>query len=268
MPTLFRSGFETYFEVRGTGEPLLLICGLSADLQIWRRVMPFLEQRFCTIAFDNRGAGRSSAPDEPYSIAQMADDAVAVLDHLQIDTARVVGWSMGGVIAQSLAVKHPRRVRHLLLLSSLLGPDPMFRNAVNNWVNMRRSSMTVEQVARHVAWLVLSRAFAANDTAYEATIQFMVNNPYAQPLHGLIRQADALLAHAPLSGLAELPMPVSIVVGVEDRLTPVYLSEQLMSAIPHSQLRALPGGHLGASEYPEQYVAAMTELLSSPTDGA
>jgi len=268
MPTLVRSGFETYFEVRGTGEPLLLICGLSADLQIWRRVMPFLEQRFCAVAFDNRGAGRSSVPDEPYSIAQLADDAVALLDHLQIDTAKVIGWSMGGAIAQVLAVKYPRRVRHLLLLSSLLAPDPMFRNAVNNWVNMRRSNMTVEQVARHVAWLVLSRAFAANEAAYEATIQFMINNPYAQPMHGLVRQADALLAHTPPPGLATLPMPVSIVVGVEDRLTPVYLSEQLRAAIPHSQLRELPGGHLGASEYPEQYVAVMTELLGGSAGGA
>jgi pimeloyl-ACP methyl ester carboxylesterase len=266
MPTFGRNGFETYFEVRGSGEPLLLIAGLSASNLQWRTLSPFLEEHFQVIAFDNRGVGRSSVPDEPYSTSQMADDALSLLDHLSVHRVTVIGWSMGGAIAQVLATKQPHRVNHLCLLHSLLAPDASLRNAITNWVNMRRSSMTYEQVARHVAWLVFSHAFAANESGYEAAVQLMVNNPYIQPVHGLIRQAEALLAHTPPPGLAELPMPVSILAGQEDRLIPLRHAEELHAVIPHSRFRTLPGAHVGAAENPEQYASAMLSLFRGVDD--
>lgn len=261
MPTFVRNGFETHFERRGDGEPLLLIGGLGASTLQWQALIPFFEKHFQVIVYDNRGAGRSSAPDEPYSTGQMAKDALCLLDHLSVQRANVIGWSMGGLIAQILACRQPGRVNQLGLLHSFLVPDASLRNAFRNWINMRRSNMSEEQIVRHMAWLVFSRSFAADEVAYEQSIQFMVNSPHRQSTPAFIRQAEALLAHEPPPGLAELPIPVSILAGEEDRLVPRHHADQLHAAIPHSRLVVLPGGHVGAAEYPAIYASEVMRMF-------
>ena len=264
MPIFQRDDFSTYYEETGAGEPLVLLCGISADLQAWRFMLPELGKRFRVISVDNRGAGRSSAPDAPYTIAQMADDVLALLEHLQIPSANVLGWSMGGLIAQTVAAKHPDKVKHLLLLASGVAPDGMLKNLINNWVNIRRSDMPYEQVMRHVARLVYSPALANNEAAYEGVIQAMVKNPYRQSLHGFVRQAEALVGYTPAEGVTSLRMPISILVGEHDQLTPPYLSEQLAEVFPHARLQRLPGAHSGFVEYPAQYAKAVIEAIDSP----
>jgi pimeloyl-ACP methyl ester carboxylesterase len=103
MPTVETGDIVTYYEEAGSGEPLILICGLSADLQVWRFQFPDLSKHCRVICDDNRCAGRTSAPDKPHSNAGMADDLAALLDHLQINSAHILGWSMGGLIAQQFA---------------------------------------------------------------------------------------------------------------------------------------------------------------------
>src|SRR5215475_5202917 len=107
MPHAQSGDTKIYWEAYGRGEPVLLIMGLGATLDLWHRVTPMLSASYRTILFDNRGAGRSDAPPGPYSIPQMADDALAVLDAAGATTARVFGASMGGMIAQELALNHP-----------------------------------------------------------------------------------------------------------------------------------------------------------------
>src|SRR5262245_31686830 len=111
MPKVQVNGIEIYHEVRGSGEPLLLIAGFACDLTIWSLVVPSLVRKYRVITFDNRGVGRSSAPDSPYTIQQMAEDASGLLDQLGIPQAHVAGYSMGGQIAQELYLAHPDKVR-------------------------------------------------------------------------------------------------------------------------------------------------------------
>src|SRR5262245_40011231 len=118
MPTIRANGIDLYFETRGSGEPLLLLAGFACDHAIWSPLLPALAARYQVVLLDNRGVGRSSAPDSPYSILQMADDAAAVLDTIGAGQAHVAGHSMGGQIAQELALARPDTVRSLLLLSS------------------------------------------------------------------------------------------------------------------------------------------------------
>jgi 3-oxoadipate enol-lactonase len=261
MPILQRNDFHTYFEECGSGEALVLVCGISADLQAWRFVLPELSKHFRVITFDNRGAGRSSAPDEPYTIEQMASDLLALLDHLQISSTNLLGWSMGGLIAQSLALSQPERIKHLVLLGSFAAPDGMLRNAISNWVNIRLSNMPYEQVVRHVARLVYSPVLANNEATYEGFIQAMVKNPYRQPVHGFVRQAGALIRYAQPERLSNLRLPVSVMVGECDQLAPPYLSEQLAAVFPKAKLQVLPGAHSGFVEYPAQYADAVTNAL-------
>lgn len=263
MATFTRNGFSTYYEDAGSGDPVVFICGLSADLQVWRFQVPELIKTHRVITFDNRGAGRSDAPDEPYAIAQMASDLAALLDHLNLDSANLVGWSMGGAIAQSLALAHPGRVKKLLLLSTFLATDGYLSAAISNWVNMRRSNMPYEQVIRHVARLVYSPALANKPKAYEAFIQVMLANPYRQTDHGFFRQADALLAYTVPAKLAEMRVPAAVLVGEYDQLTPPYLSKQLAEAIPGAALHVLPGAHSGFAERPDEWTSAIRAALES-----
>jgi pimeloyl-ACP methyl ester carboxylesterase len=114
---------ELYYEEHGSGDPLLLIMGLAADSVAWMFQIPAFAERYRTIVFDNRGVGRSDKPPGPYSIHQMANDTAGLLDALGIERAHVVGVSMGGMIAQELALNHPQRVRGLVLACTYPEPD-------------------------------------------------------------------------------------------------------------------------------------------------
>lgn len=262
MATFTRNGFSTFYEDAGSGEPVVLICGLGADLQVWRFQAPELAKKYRVITFDNRGAGRSDAPDSPYTITQMAEDLDAVLDHLAVKSASVVGWSMGGVVAQTLARSNPDRVKRLVLLGTFMAPDGYLRAAVSNWIDMRRA-MPFELVARHVARMVFSPALANNPKVYEAFIQVMVKNPYRQSLHGFLRQAEALLAYEFEGAPVPPGISAAVMVGEHDQLTPPYLSEQLTAAIPGATLQLLPGAHSGFLEHPERWTAALDDALST-----
>ena len=115
MSTAQINGIDIYYEEHGHGDPLLLIMGLAADSVAWMFQLPDFSEHYRTIVFDNRGVGRSSKPAGLYTIAQMAADAAGLLDHLKIERALVVGVSMGGMIAQELALRHPKKVRGLVL---------------------------------------------------------------------------------------------------------------------------------------------------------
>ena len=263
MPVFQRDSFSTYFEDNGSGDALVLVCGLSADLQVWRFQVAELSKTFRVICYDNRGAGRSAAPDEPYTIGQMAGDLAALLDHLNVRKARILGWSMGGVIAQSYALARPDRVEQLLLLGTFPAPDGYLHAAISNWVNMRRSNMPYEHTVRHLARMVYSPALAKNPKAYEAFIQVMLSNPYRQTDHGFFRQAEALLSYKQPPNLGQITIRTVVLVGEHDQLTPKYMSEELAAVIPGSTLQVLPGAHSGFIEYPDQYNRKLLDILSA-----
>src|SRR6185437_12359321 len=115
MPYATHQGVRIYWEEHGSGPPVLLIMGLSFTHEMWYRILPGLARQYRVILLDNRGIGRSDVPPGPYTIRQMAGDAAAVLDAAEITSANVIGASMGGMIAQELALCYPARVQSLLL---------------------------------------------------------------------------------------------------------------------------------------------------------
>ena len=121
MPTAKINGINIYYEVHGAGDPLLLIMGLGANATAWEAQIPALNREYKVIAFDNRGSGRSDKPTVMYSMRQMADDAVLLLDQLGVAAAHVFGMSMGGMIAQELTLQHPARVKSLVLGATMAG---------------------------------------------------------------------------------------------------------------------------------------------------
>ncbi|MEE8470206.1 MAG: alpha/beta hydrolase [Dehalococcoidia bacterium] len=119
MPTARIGDINVYYETYGEGQPLLLIAGLGADLTGWILQIPEFSRKYRVIVFDSRGSGRTDAPDMPYSIEMLADDTAGLLDALGVEKAHILGLSMGGCIAQELALKYPQRVKGLILAATL-----------------------------------------------------------------------------------------------------------------------------------------------------
>ena len=261
MPTVQTGDIATYYEETGAGDPLVLICGIAAELQVWRFQVPELSKYFRVICYDNRGAGRTSAPDEPYTIAQMADDLAAVLDALQVKSAHLLGWSMGGFIAQTFALRYPDRVRKLVLLTAGAHADGFVRLAIRNWVNLRRSDMPYEQIARFVLRWQYTPSVFDNEVLFEKFVQLMVANPHAQKAHAFFRQAEALLAHDPGDVVKGMRAQTLIMAGASDNLVPAYHSERLAQAIPGATLKIMKGAHGGFLEFPEDYNRTIVEFL-------
>ena len=148
MPFTENQGAKIYWDEQGSGEPLLLIMGLSYPSYMWHRTRPFLAQSFRTIAFDNRGIGQSDVPEGVYSIAQMASDAAAVLDAANIPSAHLFGVSMGGMIAQEFALQYPQRVRSLILGCTNAGGPHAVRAASEVLQILMRQGMTPREADR------------------------------------------------------------------------------------------------------------------------
>src|ERR1700723_3154263 len=161
MPFTENQAATIYWDEQGSGEPLLLIMGLSYPSYMWHRTRPLLAQNFRTIAFDNRGIGQSDVPPGVYPIAQMASDAAAVLDAANVSSAHVFGVSMGGMIAQEFTLQYPQRVRSLILgCTNAGGPHPHRANQSSNVNHSRRNGPADSRRERQTD----RRAYAARAT--------------------------------------------------------------------------------------------------------
>jgi 3-oxoadipate enol-lactonase len=203
-----------YHEVHGEGEPVLLIGGLGSDVSMFAAMVKRLARTCRVVAFDNRGAGRTDKPDAPYSIAMMADDAVGLLDALGISAAHLVGISMGGSIALDVALRHPDRVRGLVLVSAS---------------------------ARKPARLTLS---APMRVAYLLRTLPPFRGRHPQPGYAHTHQRNASRAYDCTARLGEIHTPVLILHGRRDRTVPLRLAEEMHDRIPGSQLVTFDGGHM------------------------
>src|SRR5262245_13755036 len=137
MPYAVINKIRMHYEIVGHGDPVLLINGLSAPAAGWALQVQALAPHFRVVTFDNRGVGETDLPPEPvYTTAQMADDAAAVLRHLKVARAHVLGASMGGTIAMELALRHPRLVRSLTLACTWAEADARFLHTIDSWISL------------------------------------------------------------------------------------------------------------------------------------
>jgi 3-oxoadipate enol-lactonase len=219
-------------------QPLLLIMGLGATLEWWWRLIPILAPRFRTIVYDNRGVGRSDVPAGPYAITAMADDASAVMDAAGMASAHVFGASMGGMIAQELALRHPSRVRSLILGCTACGGRQSVpaRKEVGAALSAR-SNITREQAMWVMAPYIFDtgtpRALVAEDIAVRlgATV---TNDGYFAQLAG-IRAWNGTYDR-----LAGITVPTLVIHGETDELVPAENGRIIAKAIPGARLVMIP----------------------------
>ena len=237
MPYAQSNGINLYYEERGTGEPLLLIMGITAPGSVWEKHVAFWEPHFRCILFDNRGVGRSDKPAGPYSSAQMADDSAGLLDALNIPKARVAGVSMGGIIAQQLALRHPEKVQSLLLMCPWARCDRQGKAIFRHMMHAKR--LRPEEFTNFVQLLIYHPSSWDDYIVYHELMegqQEAAIDPYPQPLHGLEGQAHACMDHHVLADLPKIQQPCLVIGGEDDRFVPARLVREVAEAIPHAEL--------------------------------
>jgi 3-oxoadipate enol-lactonase len=236
---------ELYWESTGTGEPVLLVMGLGMNATGWWRTVPVLAERFRVIAFDNRGVGRSPRPPGPYTAAQLADDAVAVLDAAGERSAHVYGISLGGMIAQEIALRHPGRVRSLVLGATTPGGPKSVPAApeVQAFARLR------EQLPAEIAvWASVPINYGpATRRGHGDRIAADIAQRLRYPIEPepYAAQLAAALGHDTYDRLADIKARTLVVHGDADVLVPSGNGDILADRIPGAELQVLPGaGHL------------------------
>jgi pimeloyl-ACP methyl ester carboxylesterase len=238
MPKVKVGDINMYYEVHGKGEPLVFIAGFTSSLEVWRPVIPIFSRDYQLVIFDNRGAGRSDAPDIPYTVEMMADDLASLLDAIGIKKAHIRGASMGGGIAQVFALRHPKRVVSLILECTLCaGPQAIPAAAEDTEALFKQSMMPPEEsTLRKTALLGVTQEFAEkNPQIIKQLVEYMQQRPASTI--GVMRQFQAARAyHGTYESLPEIKVPTLIVHGDADRLVPVENARILASRISNSEL--------------------------------
>jgi pimeloyl-ACP methyl ester carboxylesterase len=262
MPFADVNDQRLYYEEHGSGEPLILIMGLGGDVLGWAfQIAPFAE-RHRVVAFDNRDVGRSSTASGPYEIADMAADTLALADALEIDAFHLLGVSMGGAIAQEIALAAPDRVRTLQLAVTWGGSGNYGRENARAWAKEIRSRPR-EDFIDAMLLLNLSEAFYENPSAVTYAKRLAYDNPYPQDPEAFIRQSDAAGNHETRDRLGRLAMPVHVISAEHDVLVPAWKQREIAELIEGSELTVLPSApHSANLERPGDFNAAVLGFLA------
>jgi 3-oxoadipate enol-lactonase len=266
---------ELFYEAQGEGDPLLLIMGLAADSTAWLFQIPEFARHYRTIVFDNRGVGRSSKPRGPYTIHEMADDAAALLDVLGLARAHVVGVSMGGMIAQELALRHPKRVRGLVLACTF--PEPDVETERQRQFSLARfggrvtatgeteidvSAVDPLMLFQHLLPRVFNQSFIDRELPKLLQI-FGGALQYGFSLEAILGQVEAIMGHRATDRLREITAPTLVITGDADLLVSPANSDVLARNIPGAKLVKVPGGSHGFNfETPDVFNREVIDFLA------
>ena len=269
-------GIELYYEETGSGDPLLLIMGLATDCTAWLFQVPDFADQYRTISFDNRGVGRSAKPAGSYTIHRMADDAAAILDTLEIECAHVVGVSMGGMIAQELALRHPQRVRGLVLACTYPEPDEdverqrefgiqQFGGSVTAAGETRIDVSTLDPMMflQHLLPRVFNQSFIDKELPRIMQL-FSGALQWGFSMEAILGQIDAVMGHRTTDRLHGITAPTLVITGDADLLIPPANSDILARNIPGAKLVKVPGGsHAFNFETPEIFNREVLDFLAT-----
>jgi aminoacrylate hydrolase len=264
MPRLSIGDCNLYVEDHGDGFPLLFISGLSGFASYWQEQVPHFSRDFRVVLHDQRGVGQSDKSQIAYTVDQMAADVVALMDRLEIERAHLVGHSTGGAIAQTVAIKHPKRVAALVVSASWPKPDAFFRREFT----LRRDILTGLGPTAYVQAASLGMYppnwIAANNEALRLLeAQWVANFP---PLDVMVSRIDAILAFDRLADLGTIRTPTLVMGAADDIVTPAYFSEALARAIPGAELKLFPsGGHSFSKIVPRVFNNAVYPFLRANT---
>lgn len=266
MPYSTRSGVALYYDIVGSGPPLCLINGYRLSGFAWPGAfISRLAARCTVIALDNRGTGRSDKPADGYELANLANDVVALLDDLGIARAHLLGYSMGGAIAQEVAIQHPYRIDQLILFATFCGgiwSEPASYSVFSRLLT--REGQTPEEAAR-AAWPVTYSPEYLATHAAAVEQQMRRELQYPTPIFVARRQMEAILNFNRYWDLPRIGAPTLVATGGHDMLVKPPNASILASRIPNTRLELLADlGHRAIWEAPEEIADFICDFVTGP----
>lgn len=262
MPTANLNGIDMHYEISGTGPAVVLIAGMLSDSASWGPLVEPLSQRFTVIRPDNRTAGRTSPPLAPTSIVQNAHDITALLDHLELPKAQLVGHSMGGYIAAEVAAQAPDRTTSLALLCSAPMNLPRSWHLFQSFCDIRASGPSGLWLRSLFPWLFHHRFFA-DPANIEGAVAASLAYPHAQSLDAMQHQLNALKSYDPAPLINAINAPVLALLASDDLIVPQAEAQSLLDQLPNGHTQIITNaGHSIHWDAPAEVLAALIPFLS------
>jgi pimeloyl-ACP methyl ester carboxylesterase len=257
------NGVDLWVEQEGEGDDVLFISGLADEGACWVDQVAGLKDRYRVTTFDNRGVGRSSTPDGPFLIADFAADTAALMDELGLARTHVVGSSMGGAIAQELALARPDLIRSLVLNGTWCRGDRFLHEVFRNWMWSAQKADSIRDFLVTVnLWCFAPRIW--NDGTMDGWIDAAEASPHQQSVDAFCRSAEALIAHDSADRVGGITAPALVTVGELDLCLPERFSKELAGRIPGARLVLVEeAGHQPFQELPEDYNRLLDEFWQS-----
>lgn len=262
MPFLtLKDGDQLYYETHGKGPPLALVSGLGGTLSFWNPNVKALARRFQVILHDHRGTGQSGRRLIPFSVEQMADDLLQLLDHLQVERVDLIGHSTGGAIGQTIALDRPKRIGKLVLSATWTSPDEYFRRLFDLRADVLRMQGPLAY-AQGTSLFGLPAAFLRDHAAMLADEEHAVAAAMSPEI--VLARIAAIQRFDRRSELGRIKAPTLVFAARDDLITPAYFSEVLAEAIPGARLVLLDeGGHFYPRVAPEAFQRTVLDFLAA-----
>jgi aminoacrylate hydrolase len=261
MPHLkLRDGAELFYEKRGSGPPLFLVPGLGGDGRFWADNAAALAERFTVVVHDHRGTGRSALSRIDYSVAQMADDALQLIDGLGLDKVHWCGHSTGGAMGQVLAIEHPERIDRLVLSATWARTDAFFRRLFEVRAQVLRE-LGPAAYLKSSAHALNMPSWIRDHDAELSVAEDRAKETLSVPEIMLSRIA-AIVAHDRRDQLQQVRARTLAICARDDMVTPLYFTEELVRLIPDARAYVLPdGGHFYPIVHGAEFRRVMTSFL-------
>jgi pimeloyl-ACP methyl ester carboxylesterase len=260
------NGVELAYELSGNGTPLVMIHGAQGDQSMFSGFAPVFARNYRVLTFDQRGSGLSEKPHDEYSIGQLADDTAELMNHVGFDSAHILGVSMGGMIALQFALRHPKKVRRLVLGCTTPGGPKAVRIGGETFTAAYSTRpMSSEERGRALAEAAFTKGYIER---HPEIIPAMIEARRQRPLDpiALEERLKAALRHDAYDRLGQISCPTLVITGKNDALISAENSRTLAEKIPHAQLVLLePAGHCFWLEQPEQSRQAIERFLAGET---
>jgi pimeloyl-ACP methyl ester carboxylesterase len=261
MGEFAHDGITTYYERKGNGRPLMLVAGLAADNAFWMPSVDALAARYDLLIPDNRGAGRTTPLDTTTSIRAMADDCIALADHVGVAKFAIAGHSMGGMIAQDCAIRYPGRIERLVLASSTACASAWNNDLFATWSTLFRV-LERQLWFRNLFYWVLSPAFLDNARSVDALVQLAATYPYQQTPVALANQVKAIAGFDARAQLSSIAARTLVMAGTRDIVFRIEDAAAFAKSIPYATFAPIEGAaHSFPIEAPKDFTQRVLDFL-------
>jgi pimeloyl-ACP methyl ester carboxylesterase len=262
MPKIKVNDINMYYEVYGSGEPIVFISGFTADHTKWMSVVNKFARDYQVIIFDNRGAGQSDCPAYPYSVGMMADDTAKLCENLSINSAHFIGSSMGGAIVQTIAYKFPKLVKTAVISNSAMKFNVKLKLACEANLILRQAKVPVEAILKRALCDLFSVDFLSREGVVDSLLKIFAGNPYPMTDQGYVSQMHAVLEFDSRSWANKINQPSLVIYSDEDPIVELDSFKALIAAIPKAEGFCFNKvGHCPDVEQPDVFVKVVKEFI-------